>query len=751
MTEEKVNPVLCIEYLENYTYKSFVNFTNKNSPFRRVNYIYGNNGAGKSTLARGIEAKGNELRRGTALFNAEYTSENVLIDKSDPNLIAGVVAEFGSENIEISNGIKECDGKISHIKDVISQKEESIKDDIDKILNKISLIFNANKQGANIRRKNKRVENYQNASKWLEDLKKSYENDRKTFEARKGSPETNSVTINCGATEAQKKISYLESLRVPIIPIKFEGFKDVEGILGKEYEVIDEVPNDVIRWIGEGLQIHREGESCKFCMNNGLDLNEISEKFKTFQQQEWIQAQARLNVLIEEFSNSLDAYNSFHTELLELANEYKYNFTLENKLDADLFKKFNDSINKKLEIPTEVAEIKDLGFIERNYNEGYAEVCRLRNSLESRIKGEKKNYEDYINRINDYAKYAVAQEVLFALSEGDLKGSAENINDKINEIKDCEKEMLETVEQKNDLLKSVSRYGKFIEYLNGELASIGMPFRLVEEIIDSGQYVIKNSQGDNVSIKDISEGEKHILSLMYFYYKLFKDENLKKISDDVEIIIIDDPISSLDEGNKLYILNMIMELADQIAGKSGAGKQLFILSHSWEDYNVLTYHRNKDKSGIFEIYKDADESGQISTNIRVMNEKNAMGSYARLFKEVYDIDQAKNLSDLTECQKNHSLNSMRRVFEDYLSFKNRDSLVPHYGNIKHIIEIYELSVGKDIQSGYRKRLSAFLSAINVGSHRITNVDGGDKVKEYARTLMRYIEDTDKVHFNAMKK
>lgn len=295
-----------------------------------------------------------------------------------------------------------------------------------------------------------------------------------------------------------------------------------------------------------------------------------------------------------------------------------------------------------------------------------------------------------------------------------------------------------------------------MEYLNGELESIGMPFRLLEEKADIGEYLIKNLQGDNISIQDISEGERHILSLMYFYYKLFDDENLDYIKDDIALIIVDDPVSGLDEGNKLYILNVIMRLIDKIIANRNSstsdGRQMFVMSHSRDDFSNIVYHRDKSVSELFEIYKNMDATGRMCSNIRLVNDRDTMGPYARLFKEVYEISKLKGSEDLSDCQVNHSLNSMRRVFEEYLSFKSKSVLLSNFGQIKEIYEISRSVDGtrKTISSRYEPKLRAFLSDINVGSHRIANVDGKYKIVEYAKTLMRYIKDTDKVHYNAMK-
>ena len=758
MSKKNDKPFACIKYIEDYTYKSFNNFSNTSTPFTVINYIYGNNGAGKSSLALGIEAEGRKIGKGTALFNAEYTNKNLLLDESNPNLIAGVVAAFGFENIEIKNKIKQYESAVLGIENDISQKNDSVAGRVQNISKIIDDIFKQNRQGTNIRRKNIRVENYKDAFEWIQKIKKTYEGD---LIASKGSEdESNEINITCGAEEAQAEISRLESLKVPPRPKEFLGFENLKDIIGKEYNVIEEVPDALIRWIEDGLKIHQEGESCKFCTSSDLNLSKISQKLRMFKEQEWIQAQAFLIESKKIFHNLLQEYNSFYTKLLELALNSDFKSIIENELNVEeLSRNFDALIGEKLRNPEGFLGVEGLSEIRSAYVKEYEEICRQRDSLEGNINSEKDRYRDYVNKINDYAKNAVAMDVLNALNEGDLKDDVQYISDMIDEIKRCRDEISSINIQKENLQNSISRYGKFVEYLNGELESIGMPFRLLEEKVDSGEYVIKNLQGDNISIQDISEGEKHILSLMYFYYKLFDDENLDHIKDDIALVVVDDPVSSLDEGNKLYILNVIMRLIDKIAVNRKSGtpndRQMFVMSHSRDDFNNIVYHRDKSVSELFELYKNVDTNGRMCSNIRLMNDRDTMGPYARLFKEVYEISNLKGSEDLSDCQVNHSLNSMRRVFEEYLSFKSKNILLPQVSNFGQIKEIYEISRSvdgnrKSISNRYEPKLRAFLSDINVGSHRITNVDGKYKIVEYAATLMKYIEDTDKVHYNAMK-
>ena len=236
--------------------------------------------------------------------------------------------------------------------------------------------------------------------------KKTYERDLIASKVSEdASEETDARSITCGAEEAQVRISALESLWVPPKPKEFLEFEDLKDIIDKEYNVIEEVPDSLIQWIEDGLKIHQEGESCKFCTSSDLNLSKISQKLRMFKEQEWIQAQAFLVASKENFHNLLQECNSFYTKLLELALNSGINLTIENELNVEeLSKNFDGLIDKKLRNPEGFLDAEGLSEIGSAYVKGYEEICRQRDSLEGNINVEKGRYRDYVNKVNDYAK-----------------------------------------------------------------------------------------------------------------------------------------------------------------------------------------------------------------------------------------------------------------------------------------------------------------------------------------------------------
>ena len=109
---------------------------------------------------------------------------------------------------------------------------------------------------------------------------------------------------------------------------------------------------------------------------------------------------------------------------------------IENELNVEeLSRNFDALIDEKLRNPEGFLGVEGLSEIRSAYVKEYEEICRQRDSLEGNINSEKDRYRDYVNKINDYAKNAVAIDVLNALNEGDLKDDVQYISDMIDEIK----------------------------------------------------------------------------------------------------------------------------------------------------------------------------------------------------------------------------------------------------------------------------------------------------------------------------
>ena len=119
-------------------------------------------------------------------------------------------------------------------------------------------------------------------------------------------------------------------------------------------------------------------------------------------------------------------------------------------------------------------------------------------------------------------------------------------------------------------------------------------FEIIKSDVAKDAY--KVVRGDKKLAVRLSEGEKHFLSFLYFYNQVKGcDENgvMKE-----KIVVIDDPVSSLD-GNALFIISsLVREMIEvcfnnaEYEGETEKGnyiRQLFILTHNAQFHRGITY------------------------------------------------------------------------------------------------------------------------------------------------------------------
>ena len=177
-----------------------------------------------------------------------------------------------------------------------------------------------------------------------------------------------------------------------------------------------------------------------------------------------------------------------------------------------------------------------------------------------------KTYEmvlDYINKlkklddtINNIKKISIDNKLYLFFPE--LKKSIEKLNDNFDELK----KKYDNAKKKTSVI--LNRKTKSI---NNIINQLGIPYKISAKYnqgkITDYKLVHNDDEKNNDSRSKLSNGEKNIISLIFFIL------TVSKLND--VITIIDDPVSSYDECRRKLISNLIISKL--------AGKTTLILSH----------------------------------------------------------------------------------------------------------------------------------------------------------------------------
>lgn len=714
-----------ITKLNNFTLKSFVGYTNPNDLlFRAKNILFGYNGKGKSSIAIGIK---DEFLKDTSkkpanlrIFDRDYISNSLLLENSEGK-IKGVEASFGKGGVDIENKIKELE-KLIIKEDEIGKLETGIAKLRKEIRTEIDQIHDRRKGEANIQRKSKD----ESVERVIELYKKDFQ-DAKKIEA----DDEKLIRIN-GDNAIEKQIAQNENLRpLNLSKIQTTLIEEVKVIFKEKFGEDISIPEfEVVQWIETGLKLHKDGDNCKFC-DGKLDYLDVKSKIAEFKENKRHKANEKLKQFREQLQSLLESIKAIEKE------SKTYTTNIGNGIDQH----FSSISEKEQIIETLIISCQSkIDKIEVQENFDFEHLAETLKELEVSISTISKTKNEQLlelrkklNNLTTLVKGAIGLEILQSAT---IKDKLQEVKDKETELKEKRENNKKKQQEIQDLKQQKSLTKDFADFVSQILNDINISLK-VELDTDNKNYIIKSTnENATLTIKDISEGEKNLLALLFFYYELFADNKQQNVKPEIELIIVDDPISSMDDSNKFYILELMKNLLEL------SNQQIFVLTHSWEDYCNLSYGKkaweNNQPFATFEIRKSngVSELSQL---------KNIEKPYKYLFKEIFEFSQKREDDLKTDCQIYHYPNVMRRVFEEWYSFKiGRDLNLTssQQGRITSELKITE--------NREKTRLGLLLKVCNILSHSINGSKNPQEIHQSAKYLMKLISDNDKLHFDNMK-
>lgn len=723
-----------ITKLNNFTHKSFVGYTNPNDLlFRAKNILFGYNGKGKSSIAIGIKDEflkdPNKQPENLRTFDRDYISNSLLLENSEGK-IKGVEASFGKGGVDIENKIKELEKQI--ISEVeISKLDSNIVDSRKKIRDEIDTIHDRRKGEVGISKKS--------STDSIERVIELYKNDFQ--EAKKIEADEEKLIKIIGDNSIEKQIAQNENLRpLNLSKIQTTLLEEVKVIFKEKFGDDISIPEyEVVQWIESGLKLHKEGDNCKFC-DGKLDFLDVKSKIAEFKENKRHKATEKLKQFREQLQSLLETIKIIEKEVktysTNIGTEIEQHFTAISSKKSTI-ESLITSCQSKID-KIEIQETFDFELL--------AETLKVIEELISSITKTKSEQLSELrkkqNNLTTLVKGAIGLEII---KSAPIKDKLKEVKDKEVDLKEKRDNNKKKQQEIQDFKQQKSLTKDFAEFVSQILKDINISLK-VELDTDNKNYIIKSTnENATLTIKDISEGEKNLLALLFFYFELFADNKQQGIKPEIELIIVDDPISSMDDSNKFYILELMKNLLEL------QSQQIFVLTHSWEDYCNLSYGKKAwedktDKNGVetkskyatFEIRKSNGKSELVKA-------KNIEKPYKYLFKEIYEFTQKGEDELKTECQIYHYPNVMRRVFEEWYGFKlgKNITFTSHIQN--DVAKVFKITSNIE-----KTELGLLIKVCNILSHSINGSMNPQEIHQSAKYLMKLIKDNDPLHYERMK-
>lgn len=400
--------------------------------------------------------------------------------------------------------------------------------------------------------------------------------------------------------------------------------EDIEAILASSPKDIiqDDVLStnqDLYDWVRSGLYLHTHVHSltnCAFCgqplsspridylnqyySNEAAKIKEagqvlimrIKEEQRLNQFSAWIKLSdlAFTGDLGSQFQNLKLEYDTIASNYTSLLDELIK--IIQNKLDSNLF----------ISLP-----LPEINTIYKDNLENW--ICRVETIIKSHNENVR-NFNQLKNRAIDKCKKHLVATILDEIDYYKVLHKAKKEEQFHTLLTTINNSILKEIQELETHIKSIAK-GK--EVCNQYIKLLLHRDDIKIETTEDGYFILKRA---NKIAKYLSEGEKSAISFAYFLVLLESDiEKLKK-----SIIVIDDPISSLD-GNHIALVSSLInsfffkkgidpEKPDKVID---CFSQLFILTHNFEFYNFIQ-DANNIKRKKKEVNKDGDSQDVPALN-----------------------------------------------------------------------------------------------------------------------------------------
>ncbi|GAA9875136.1 AAA family ATPase [Helicobacter pylori] len=683
--------------------------------FKDYNVIFGNNGCGKTSLTRAFElliSKNNHIEKYRAISTAESPSIEFECEdgsyKIEPNSNIGAPSfkvEIYNSDFLHNNAPFNSEFGLKKLDDGVIILEGSVLGEETKEINQLK---NCREKVEKRQKKIKDENDTETLSAEQESAIKKYDEEiekiRKEVTSKTIQIAPNEIKINniCEVSknkfkyqedvltnlkkdfdeldEAMKEFDDLKEMESPkdyqTIKVKLESLFsfDIDKEAGQVSKEIKEHISKVGReFIEKGIELQKEmpDNACPFCkqeiINNIIQaytsyFNKSIEQFK----QDSLEVSGTLKKILEQW-NIKEILQSFERFEPFMKKDFSTNKeSLKNALEQIkvLLEKLQKEVGKK----EGVKDKEKFQETDKKLSENYENLQKCVNETRN-ILNQKKEQEEKLEKLKKELKGARIKKAKH--DSYDWQKSKEEAERKLSVLERGHKRLNCLLEKIDNKLKGLyDQKRPDIKIINSYLKALNLPkyslnedYRIVLNSVD-----LENSKAKMV----LSDGEKTTLAFAYFLARLklfYKKEDLKNL-----VVVIDDPISSLDEQRIYNTTCLVAKINQELVGealKENEDKaQVFVLTH-----NHTFMARLINMVGKHACYFQLERhQGQLKIVCKNKVKGYFDTFYLLLFKEVYAFAKKEKVQDNFNEAINYG-NKIRILLESFLKINFIDSFL----------------------------------------------------------------------------
>lgn len=719
------------------------------SDLKKLNFVFGTNGSGKTTISRVLRAPDdysscaivweNEKRIPCKVYNSDFVAENFRDDSDMPGIFT-----LGKEELETKNRIQQIQDALRKLESTQGEKTVLLK----------GTDGNGGKAGALVALEKKYTNKFwEQKQKYdsspikfgMEGCLSSKERFRSEllnqFSSNREPPYTFEELSKRAETAFGDSPQTLSEISIPnFVPLLKLSESTIlsKRIVGKEdidiSALIKKLNNS--DWVKAGMAYLEKSEGyCPFCQKQVP--HNLTEQLSEYFDDAYSEALKELSDLAIRYTsigsqllNQLKSIGQQNTAMLDVQTFNAAVTLLEKTIEENKRK-----IDSKRQNPSNSIVLVDYGNLPdelvnlvKDANKKIAE----HNLTVSRISDERRTLKKQIWKF--IVNEASSDIALYKKEKKNLENEIESLESKIKEDERQRKALESKLRTLQSTLTSVIPTKNLI---NGWLKEFGFTGFQLAVSSDEHSYSLIRDDGTPVN-KSLSEGERNFVTFLYFY-ALLKGSQDNSGNTPEQIVVIDDPVSSMDSEVLFIVSTLIHELYEGICNNSSNIKQLVVLSHNLYFYKEVTFFDSlpqKIRSNRKQLLRYWIVRKHKGISQLYFKEDNPVQSTYEILWS--DVREASKHPDITN--SNSLQNTMRRILEHYYKY---------YGGVS--LNKLPEKVGGE----YRWIVKTLLAWTNDGSHsKFEDICCApiqeNSVELYLNAFRLIFEQTEQIaHYNMM--
>ena len=637
----------------------------------KVNFIYGPNRSGKTTITRVIanenkadfNCKDCEIRWKdetpieTMVYNSDFVKDNF-----NSSELKGIFT-VGKSEIGTQEKIREIKEKISQLEEEIKSRKATLEGEDGKggKRGELSALEYRFKEKCWVQ-KQRYDQTLKGGFIGCRDSKEKFK-ERVLYEYRDNTAELCTLKYleeqhSSIFSSELKHEGYVQATDFSVL-IKYESDPILEkSVIGKRdvdiAALIEKLGNS--DWVRQGRRFF-EGNICPFCQQRTEE--SFAKSLEDYFDETFINDTEAIKKLRISYGAEAGRVQRQIAEIFESDPPYRF-------LNTEQLKTKQQQLDSKIKVNQQLLEIKEK---ETSRSIELESLSDIADEIKTLIDEANKSANDYNAKINNLInvqrtliaeiwRFVVEQLKIDIQDYEERKGDLDKaISGLVGKIDQTNKDKKSKEAELADLEKQTTDIQPTINAINALLKLYKFTDFSLDKASETSYKLIRDGGGNAKST--LSEGERNFITFLYFYHLLKGSTSESGMTRDC-IVVIDDPVSSLDSDTLFVVSNLIKELFKEVRSDNHHIKQILVLTHNVYFHSEVTFNPRRSGSGqalkdeTFWAIRKIDDGPELKNY-----ESNPIkSSYKLLWSEVRKARESDKPTVTIQ-------NTLRRILESY--------------------------------------------------------------------------------------